>query len=603
MDATSGNTIAALFSRQASRIPETIAVVTNQESLTYRELDLRSESLAFRLQELGVRPDSLVGIAFNRTSELVVSMLAVLKAGGAYVPLDPKYPKERIASIISDSEMKLLLTTSSVKAALPIECRTLRVLQVDALPPEPERAHSLRSTANDANLAYVIYTSGSTGKPKGVMVEHRNVLNFFEGMDQAIGCSPGVWLAVTSVCFDISVLELQWTLTRGFTVALHSDEGGDAIARDIRMHRVTHLQMTPSLARILLMDQRTAAALGSLKQILLGGEAVPASLVRQIRHVFQGQIFNMYGPTETTIWSTTDLVANPDTSVPIGKPILNTEIYLLDENFHPVAGGRIGEIFIGGDGVARGYWKRPDLTAERFITLPAIAETRVYRTGDLGRFLDDGNLECLGRTDFQVKLRGHRIELGEIEAVLEKLTGMLQAVVLLREDREGDKRLVAYLVASGAVVPAENDVKWSVEASLPEYMVPSHFVFLPEMPLTVNGKIDRKALLRMPPPNQAARVSPEAMTGTAKDIEDLISSVWRDALGVSRLDVHANFFDLGAHSLIVAEVHARLKEQLCREIALIDLFQFTSVSALAAHLSGTAPKPAELRSSGRRRRE
>ena len=330
-----------------------------------------------------------------------------------------------------------------------------------------ESPYAVETNAASHNLAYVIYTSGSTGKPKGVMVENRNVVNFFTGMDRAIGCAPGVWLAVTSVSFDISVLELLWTLTRGFKVVVHGDEGTATIADEITRHGVTHLQMTPSLARMLTLDARAFAALGSLKQMLLGGEAVPASLIHHLRQVFSGEIHNMYGPTETTIWSTTYRVEEPGSTVSIGRPIANTQIYLLDAELQPVPAGEIGELFIGGDGVARGYWNRPDLTAERFLTIPSLSPHRIYRTGDLARFLPDGNIEFLGRADYQVKLRGHRIEPGEIEAILEQCSGVRQAVVVVREDREGDKRLVAYLVAeaTGAEAADVSAQRARIEAS------------------------------------------------------------------------------------------------------------------------------------------
>ena len=269
--------------------------------------------------------------------------------------------------------------------------------------------------------------------------------------------SPDTWLAVTSTSFDISVLELLWTLTRGFTVVLHGEE--DSVADEIERCGVTHLQMTPSLARMLTFDARAFAALGSLKQILLGGEAVPAALVRHLRQVFSGELYNMYGPTETTIWSTVGRIEDVDVTVPIGRPILNTQAFLLDSEQKPVAEGEIGELYIGGDGVARGYWNRPDLTAERFVTIPSLGGARLYRTGDLARFLPDGTIDFLGRADYQIKLRGHRIEPGEIEAELEKCSGIHRAVVVLREDREGDQRLAAYLLADAAKGATEAELR------------------------------------------------------------------------------------------------------------------------------------------------
>jgi amino acid adenylation domain-containing protein len=357
------STIAELFFEQAARTPDAIAVVAKDRRLSYREIDERSNRLARHLQTLGVKPDTLVGVAMGRSETLVVSLLAILKAGGAYVPLDPTHPKERLSLVIEDSGMAVLLTTAETRERLPLDLSRLTVLDADDSGLSAHSPDAVVSNAESHNLAYVIYTSGSTGKPKGVMIENRNVVNFFTGMDRAIGCEPGVWLAVTSVSFDISVLELLWNLTRGFKVIVHGDEGASTIADEIARHGVTHLQMTPSLARMLTLDARAFAALGSLKQMLLGGEAVPASLIHHLRQVFKGAIYNMYGPTETTIWSTTYRVGEPEKTVSIGRPIANTQIYLLDTELQPVPVGEIGELFIGGDGVARGYWNRSDLTA------------------------------------------------------------------------------------------------------------------------------------------------------------------------------------------------------------------------------------------------
>jgi len=581
------STIAELFAAQAARTPDAVAVIAQGRMLTYRELDESANRLARRLQNLGVKPDTLVGVAMGRSETLVVSLLGILKAGGAYVPLDPTYPPDRLSLVIEDSQMPVLLTTAASRAHLPPAAAGLTILDAEDTDLERESAKAVVSQATPTNFAYVIYTSGSTGKPKGVMVENRNVVNFFTGMDRAIGCAPGVWLAITSVSFDISVLELLWTLTRGCTVVVHGDEGSANIADEITRYRVTHLQMTPSLARMLTLDPRAYSALGSLKQMLLGGEAVPAALIHHLRQVFKGEIHNMYGPTETTIWSTTCRVEDRDTSVSIGRPIANTQIYILDPDFNPVPVGEIGELFISGDGLARGYWRRPELTAERFMTIPGLGPDRIYRTGDLARFLPDGNIHFLGRADYQIKLRGHRIEPGEIESVLEKFPGVRQAAVVLREDREGDKRLVAYLVAetagSAAALRAAGDLRAAAGAKLPDFMVPSAFVFLNELPLTGNGKIDRKALLTLPPPNLAFAAASHGAEPSS-ETERVVARAWQLALGIPSVGLNDNFFDLGAHSLTVAEAHAKLEEVLGREIALLDLFQFTTVSALAAHL-------------------
>jgi amino acid adenylation domain-containing protein len=586
------STIADQFKQQVAKTPDAIAVVAKDSQLSYRELDERSNRLARHLQTLGVKPDALVGVAMGRSETLVVCLLAILKAGAGYVPLDPTHPKERLSLVINDSEMQILLTTSEARDRLPLSSSGTTVLDVENPAISLESPYAVETNAASHNLAYVIYTSGSTGKPKGVMLENGNVVNFFTGMDRAIGCAPGVWLAVTSFSFDISVLELLWTLTRGFKVVVHGDEGTTTIADEITRHGVTHLQMTPSLARMLTLDARAFTALGLLKQMLLGGEAVPASLIHHIRQIFSGEIHNMYGPTETTIWSTTYRVEEPGSTISIGRPISNTQIYMLDAELKPVPAGEIGELFIGGDGVARGYWNRPDLTAERFLTIPSLSPHRIYRTGDLARFLPDGNIEFLGRADYQVKLRGHRVEPGEIEAILEQCNGVRQAVVVVREDRKGDKRLVAYLVAEATGQEAAGTLRGGLESKLPDYMVPSAFVFLPELPLTDNGKIDRKALLRIPPPSitLSAAASPlESKSGheTCNEIERIVTTAWQDALGIPSVGMNDNFFDLGAHSLTVAEVQAKLQEALGREISLLDLFEFSTVSALARHLAGT----------------
>jgi amino acid adenylation domain-containing protein len=605
VDYPRSSTIAELFALQASRTPDRIALISNSlagsQQLTFSELDARSNRLARHLQDLGVGPDTLVGVAMARTESLVITLLAILKAGGAYVPLDPTYPKERLTLVIGDSRMRIVVTTEESRPLLPFDLSDLTVVNAEDPAIASLSSAPVSSSAASHHLAYVIYTSGSTGRPKGVMIEHRNVVNFFTGMDIAIGSPPGVWLAVTSVSFDISVLELLWTLTRGFTVVLDEGRGPGFIAEQIARHGVTHLQMTPSLALMLTHDSRAFAALASLRTMLLGGEAVPASLIHLIQKVFKGNIYNMYGPTETTVWSTSYLIKQVGSSVSIGRPIANTQIYVLDESHEPVPVGEIGELFIGGDSVARGYWMSPELTAERFTVVPPLSSQRLYRTGDLARFLPDGNIEYLGRADYQIKLRGHRIEPGEIEAFLEQCRGVRQAVVVLREDRDGDKRLVAYLVASAGSPQSPSELRATLASKLPDYMVPSAFVFLPAFPLTDNGKIDRKALLKLPPPNLSAQAA-EGASEVGTEMEQVVARAWREALGVPSVGLTDNFFDLGAHSLTVAEVQSRLQQDLGREVALVDLFEFSTVATLAAHLDGGQTAAAMNQASSRAQR-
>ncbi len=601
------NTISQLFERQVARMPDAVALVSAGRSLTYRELDQRSNQLARHLQEFGVRPETLVGIAVERSVEMMVGLLAILKAGGAYVPMDSSYPMQRVALMIEDSEAPIILATERTRSRLGKTARRVVSIDGDAAAIAANGAHPVSSAASGQNLSYVIYTSGSTGKPKGVMVEHRNVVNFFAGMDRAIGSEPGVWLAVTSISFDISVLELFWTLTRGFQVIIHGDEGTQTIPDEIRKYGVTHMQSTPSLARMIAINPDGLVALGQLKNLFLGGEALPPSLVRQLRQEFRGEMHNMYGPTETTIWSTTFPITADSDSIPIGKPIANTQVYVLDSGLRPVAAGEAGELYIGGDGVVRGYWQRPDLTAQKFLADPFLPGNRMYRTGDIARFLPDGNLEFLGRTDFQLKLRGFRIEIGEIEAALEKQAGVGQAVVVAREFKSRiqaqpqpqieDKRLIAYVVPKSGTKLEIADLRAALAATLPEYMLPSNFVFLNSFPLTANGKIDRNALPHSATLEDESGAAPEL---PRNELERMIAQAWTDALGVDHVGLNENFFDLGAHSLMVAEVHMQLQQLLDRELSLVDLFQFPTVTALAYHLNGEEAAPRVSSRAGRR---
>jgi amino acid adenylation domain-containing protein len=691
-------TIAALFESQATRVPESIALKVEERELTFAQLDRAANRLRDRLVTLGVGPEKLTGVFLDRSAEMVVAMLAVLKAGGAYVPLDPRYPAERIAWVIADSRASVIITTEKERPNLPATPAEVVILPEPEVAreiagsspdsaaaarnglarpregeppgepvfaaarqePDPPTGARLREGESPgepvfaaarqepglpritqphlaaSDLAYVIYTSGSTGTPKGVMVEHRNVVSFFAAMDELLGTEPGTWLAVTSISFDISVLELFWTLTRGFTVVLVRDRDQDteAIAAAIRHHGVTHFQSTPSLARMLVTDPGSLAALGRLKKLLLGGEALPPGLVKTLQQSASCAIYDMYGPTETTVWSTAFPVpagADFGTSVPIGQPLSNNRAYVLDSELRLVAAGEPGELYLGGESVVRGYWRRPDLTAERFLPDPFVPAGRMYRTGDLARMRTDGNLEFLGRTDFQIKLRGYRIELGEIEAVLERHPALRQAGVVARERRPGDVRLVAYVVVCAGAAIAEADCRRFLAAVLPDYMVPADYVFLDRLPVTPNGKIDRNAL---PPPPRWAGDAPvsgisqswegeapaEPLSGEAHQevrppaivhgssaeragdpIERTVADVWLRMLGIDRVGLDENVFDLGATSLMMPEVQLELKRRLGREVSLIDLFEHHTPRALAAFLAGSSA-PSRISTRGQRRR-
>lgn len=584
-----GKCIHELIEAQVERTPDAIAVVFEDRAMSYRELNARANRLARALAKHGAGPESLVGICMERSPELLVGMLAVLKAGGGYVPLDPAFPKQRIHMMLEDSGIRTVLVGGRVpKDLIPEGIVTLSASSAD----DQESAGNLGSTAQPGHIAYMIYTSGSTGTPKGVMVEHRNAVNFLTAMDPIAGAEPaGVWLAVTSISFDISVLELLWTLSRGFRIVLLGDEATGSIASLVGKHGVTHLQCTPSLARIIAADAAALCELGGLQKLLLGGEAVPLSLVEQLRPWVGGEIHNMYGPTETTVWSTTHWLVpeQPSTTgiAPVGRPIANTQVYILDAKLRPVPPGAGGELYIGGAGVVRGYWKRPELTAERFLTDPFQPGegNRIYRTGDLARHRPDGVVEYLGRLDHQVKIRGFRIELGEIEKVLEGHPAVRQAVVHAREDKPSDQRLIAYVVFQPGRQASAGELRGHLQNSLPDYMAPSAFVALDSVPLTANGKIDRKSL---PSPEGRELSAAVEYAAPEKELEKTITEAWRDALGVPRIGLHDNFFDLGAHSLLVAEVHIQLRQALGKEFPLLDMFQHPTVRALAEHLSDSS---------------
>nr|WP_269770174.1 non-ribosomal peptide synthetase/type I polyketide synthase [Cystobacter fuscus] len=579
-------TVTDLIEAQVARTPEAPALGVEGARLTYRELDERAHQLAWHLRSLGVGPEVRVGLYSERSLEMVVGLLAILKAGGAYVPLDPHLPHERLAWLLEDARITVLLSQPALMPRLPTgHAAQVVPLELEPLSARPRRA--LTSLTRADNLAYVMFTSGSTGRPKGVQVPHRTVVNFFTGMDACLDLSGrGVWLAVTPLSFDISVLELLWTLARGFTVVVQPEPRELlGLARAIREHAVTHLQCTPTLARALLSEPACAEALRSLRQMLVGGEALPLDLARALRERVPS-VLNMYGPTETTVWSSTQaLPARMEGSVSLGAPIANTQLYVLDAYLNLVPPGVPGELFIGGQGVARGYLGRPELTAERFVPDPfgATPGERLYRTGDRVCRRADGSLEFLGRIDFQVKLRGLRIELGEIEAALERHPQVHQAVVLMREDSPGDKRLVAYVMPTpGAQPPTAEEVRDFLKTKLPEYMVPWSIVALPALPLTVSGKVDRKAL-----PAPVLVPVPEAPTASAPVEDDtcrVLFELAAEVLRVPRVRPEDNFLDLGGDSIKAIQLSARLASRGV-SLSMRDVMRAESLGACAGLLA------------------
>jgi amino acid adenylation domain-containing protein len=589
-----------LFEAQVEQTPDAVAVVFGSEQLTYKQLNQRANQLAHYLRQLGVKPDALVGICVERSLFMVVGLLAILKAGGAYVPLDPAYPQERLDYILSDAQVSVLLTDSLQKISSPqlpvnkgVREDMVSQLQIVCIDTDWESI-ATTSTENPApcstvdHLAYVIYTSGSTGKPKGVQIPHGAVVNFLTSMQRQPGLAQAdVVLAVTTISFDIAALEIYLPLITGARVDLVTREvasDGRLLSEQIAAGGATVMQATPATWRMLL-----AAGWGGVPglKILCGGEALPSDLAQQLLAT-GAAIWNMYGPTETTIWSTVFEVGATQlsqTSIPIGRPIANTQIYLLDSHLQPVPIGVPGELHIGGDGLARGYLNRPELTAQKFIRNPFSQEqgSRLYKTGDLARYLPDGNIDYIGRIDNQVKIRGFRIELGEIEAVLGQHPSVLQAVVIAREDVPGDKRLVAYVVVKPEHIPPSlSELRRFLKEQLPDYMVPTAFVFLDTLPLTPNGKIDRRAL---PAPDTSDFISDNNFVAPRNSTEEVLAAIWAQVLGLERVGIHDNFFELGGHSLLATQVISRIRQALGVEIPIQLLFETPTIADLATAIT------------------
>ncbi|MGA4154863.1 amino acid adenylation domain-containing protein, partial [Ralstonia nicotianae] len=575
----SASTLPGLVEAQAARTPDAIAVEHGTSKLSYRELDRQANRLAHRLIAQGVAPDARVGLCVERGLPMVIGVLGILKAGGSYVPLDPSYPRDRLAYMLEDSAPVAVVAQSGTRDRLGD--RPVAVVDLDDGGWQAEPSHRPEVAGlSSHHAAYVIYTSGSTGRPKGVTVEHRQVVNLLESMRGLLAMREADrWLAVTTLGFDIAGLELYLPLISGAVVIVldrEASRNAQSLSAALEGSGATVMQATPSTWRLLLESGWSGRP--GLKA-LCGGEALPGELAGRLR-TRVGRLWNVYGPTETTIWSSAREVDATDAGqgvVPIGRPIANTQMYVLDAYQQPVPLGVTGEIYIGGAGVARGYLNRPELTAERFMENPFHGEgrERMYRTGDLGRWLPDGSLEYQGRADAQVKLRGFRIELGEIEARLSQCAGVSEAVVAVREDVPGEQWLVAYYV-SGEAIEAQA-LREQLQVSLPEYMVPAAYVRLERLPLTPNGKLDRKGL---PAPEGQAYAS-TAYEAPQGEVEQTLAGIWQTLLGVERVGRHDDFFALGGHSLQAVRLVAQVRSQLGAELGLTELFAQPSLSAVA----------------------
>jgi amino acid adenylation domain-containing protein len=596
-----------LFTAQATRTPEAVAVVFEQDHLTYQELNARANRLAHYLRRLGVRPEVCVGICLERSLEMVVGLLGVLKAGGVYVPLDPDYPPERLAWLVADSQVTVLLTQERLVGRLPRH--GARLLCLDNLGPAlaTESSEDPASGVSPDNLIYVIYTSGSTGKPKGVLVEHRAAVNYITAAADELALGPADrMLQFSSISFDSAVDEIFTPLIRGARLVLRSPAMLESVPRFLRSCRemgVTNLDLPTSYWHDLASDAflKDLASCDQLRVVYFGGErALPERLKAWRRCMAKSvRLVNGYGPTEATVVATLyDVSADsgtghPMTEVPIGRPIRNMQAYVLDRHWNPTPVGVPGELYLGGVGLARGYLGRPELTAGKFLPNPFGGEpgARLYRTGDLARWLPDGNLEVLGRLDHQIKLRGFRVELGEIEAVLAEHPAVREAVVMVRDDGPGGKRLVAYVVPREESEVTSKQLRGFVQEKLPAHMSPAAFMLLKALPRTSTGKIDRQAL---PASERAGTAPEEAFVAPRDPVEDVLAGIWCEVLKVERVGVHDNFFELGGDSLLSLQVVARIRALLRVEIPLRAFFDTPTIAGLAGALRRDADRGADV---------
>ncbi|OUL24323.1 thioester reductase [Nostoc sp. RF31YmG] len=576
-----------LFEVQVEKTPDAVALVFQNQQITYRELNCRANKLARYLQTLGVGGEVLVGICIERSIEMVVGLLAILKAGGAYVPIDPGYPQERLAFMLSDTNVSVLLTQKELIAKLPSHTASIICLDKDWNAIDQNNQENLTTNITVDNLAYVMYTSGSTGTPKGVCVIHRGVVRLVKETNYAQLTDKEVFLQLAPISFDASTFEIWGCLLNGSKLVIcppHTPSL-EELGQIIQQHQVTILWLTAGLFH-LIVDEKIDA-LKSLRQLLAGGDVLSVPHVQKfIQTVENCQLINGYGPTENTTFTCCYSITaplQPGASIPIGRPIANTQVYILDDNLQQLAIAEVGELYIAGDGLARGYLNRPDLTAEKFIShsFDSNSPTCLYKTGDLARFLPDGNIEFLGRIDNQVKIRGFRIELGEIEREIAQHPDVRENVVLALQPETGEKQLVAYIVPHQHSSYTHNQLRSFLQQKLPNYMVPSAFVLLESMPLTANGKVDRH---KLPAPSRERPQLEQAYIAPQTDLERQLARILGDLLKINRVGIDDNFFDLGATSISILQVTARIQQELGIELPAVKLFQYSTIGTLAKYL-------------------
>jgi aspartate racemase len=589
--------VATVFEQVAQLHPDAIALVQGDIQMTYEQLNRRANRLARGLRHAGVKSEAMVVCCLERSVEMIVAFLAVLKAGGAYVPLDPDHPRARLDFILEDTGTSLILTRKSVASSV-LRRDSTRILLLDDVSKAPSSSKDLqppRQIAGPTSLAYVMYTSGSTGRPKGVMVEHRGIVRLVRGTNYCRFGPDEVFLQFAPMSFDASTFEIWGALLNGSQLVLMPPKSSslEELEVAVRRHSVTTLWLTASLFH--LMVEERPEGLRPLRQLLAGGDVLSPRHVRIfLKHAGDTSLINGYGPTENTTFTSCHTISADDAvseSIPIGKPISNTQVYLLDEQLNPVSPGETGELYTAGDGVARGYLNDPDATADKFLTDPFTDEPhqRMYRTGDLARWRTDGTIEFLGRGDNQVKILGYRIEPAEIETVLQRHSHVKQACVVAKMEN-GGKRLAAYFIPSNSG-PTPEELRDFVASQLPQHMVPAFFVALPTFPLSEHGKVDRGALAKLEiAPKQESR----AVGLQDSQLERTLGELWQRILQVPHVGLDDNFFDLGGDSLLLVAVHSNLQKILQTEISLTDLFEFATIRKLAQHLGHLESQTASL---------
>ena len=585
MDYTKNRCVHQIFEELAAQTPDAIAVVCEGMQFTYKELNNRANQLAYYLRKCGVGPDALVGICMERSIDMVISLLGVLKAGAAYLPLDPAYPKERLKFMIEDSNTTTLITRNNHLKYF-VECLVKKIcLDNDRNLISTYSVENLSNLTHEESLAYIIYTSGSTGRPKGVCILHKAINSLVINTNYIRFKSTDVVAQVSNFSFDAATFEIWGALLNGACLVLIANKivlSPDEFANDIRKQRVSVLFLTTALFNQ--MAREVPNAFPSVRYLLFGGESVDPKCVRMVVEGGPPQhLIHVYGPTECTtftLWYQIKEITEDAVTVPIGKPVSNTMVYILDKDLQIVPDGVSGEIFIGGQGLASGYLNSPDLTTEKFILNPFANKdgARLYRTGDLARYLPDGDVEFIGRRDHQVKIRGHRIELGEIESFLMQCPCVKDVVVIAREDVPGDKRLVAYIVPEAKSIINPVEIRYFLNKKVPKYMVPSVFLTLTILPLTQNGKVDRKAL---PKPGQDCHELKKEFVAPRTAVEKALTEIWSEVLKLKQIGIYDNFFELGGHSLLATQLISRISNAFQIELSLRVVFESPVFAVMA----------------------